>query len=362
MDLDARIYIAGHKGLVGSAIHKLLKKEGYTNLITRTHEELDLLDPKAVSDFFAQERPEYVFLAAAFVGGIGANNLYRADFIYKNLGIQQNIIGESFRYGVKKLLFLGSTCIYPREAPQPIKEEYLLSAPLEYTNEPYAIAKIAGLKMCESFNIQYGCEYIAVMPTNLYGEGDNFHLENSHVLPALIRKIHLAYLLHKKDAKSIIQDLQRRPIRNFNPLQQYTLETLKELLDFYGIKDNKVELWGTGTPLRDFLWSDDLAEAVLFVMNNVSVQDLLPKERSVPIRHCHLNIATGKEYSIAQIASLIAETVGFDGEISFDGKYPDGTPRKLVDTSRINKLGWKYKTSLEAGIPKLYQWYLQNNK
>lgn len=357
MEQDARIYIAGHTGLVGSAIYRLLKKKGYTHLITRSHKELDLLDSVAVRCFFERERPEYVFLAAAFVGGIGANSRYRADFIYNNLGIQQNVIGESFRHGVKKLLFLGSTCIYPKESPQPIKEEYLLTDSLEYTNEPYAIAKIAGLKMCESFNLQYGCNYIAIMPTNLYGEGDNFHLENSHVLPAIMRKIYLAHLLHNGEIDTLRKDLTYRPVSDFKVTPKTSIEDCVQLLSPFGIAPNRVELWGTGQALRDFMWSDDLAEASLFVMNEVSFKDLVPKDVSEPVRNCHINVATGVEYSIRDIAHIIAETIGFKGSILFDGIHPDGTLRKSVDTSRLNSLGWSYKTRLEDGIPLLYNWY-----
>ncbi|MBB6275305.1 GDP-L-fucose synthase family protein [Porphyromonas circumdentaria] len=357
MNLDARIYIAGHTGLVGGAIYRLLKKRGYTHLITRTHGELDLLDALAVRCFFEEERPEYVFLAAAFVGGIGANNRYRADFIYNNLGIQQNVIGESYRYGVKKLLFLGSTCIYPREAPQPIKEEYLLTDSLEYTNEPYAIAKIAGLKMCESFNIQHGCNYIAIMPTNLYGRGDNFDLENSHVLPAIMRKIYLAHLLYKKDIESLQKDLNNRPVSGFCKGKSYSIEDFEKILSLFGIGPNKVVLWGTGKPLRDFMWSEDLAEASLFIMDKISFQDLIPKNSSGIIRNTHINVATGVEYSIRDIAQIIANTIGFTGIIQFDSIHPDGTLRKLVDTTRINNFGWSYKTSLQEGIPQLYKWY-----
>ena len=270
---NAKIYIAGHRGLVGSAIWKNLQEKGYTNLVGRTHKELDLLDGVAVRRFFDEEQPEYVFLAAAFVGGIMANSIYRADFIYKNLQIQQNVIGESFRHNVKKLLFLGSTCIYPRDAEQPMKEDVLLTSPLEYTNEPYAIAKIAGLKMCESFNLQYGTNYIAVMPTNLYGPNDNLDLERSHVLPAMIRKIHLAHCLQQGDWDAVRRDMNLRPVEGINGSNSNG--EILDILAKYGISEEEVRLWGTGTPLREFLWSEEMADASVFVMEHVDFKDTI---------------------------------------------------------------------------------------
>ena len=287
LDKNAKIYVAGHRGLVGSAIWKNLQDKGYTNLIGKTHKELDLLDAVSVRKFFHEEQPEYVFLAAAFVGGIMANSIYRADFIYKNLQIQQNVIGESFRHNVKKLLFLGSTCIYPRDAEQPMKEEVLLTSPLEYTNEPYAIAKIAGLKMCESFNLQYGTNYIAVMPTNLYGPNDNFDLERSHVLPAMIRKIHLAHCLKQGDWDAICKDLNQRPVEGIDG--NSSKEDILAILAKYGISNSEVKLWGTGTPLREFLWSEEMADASIFVMEHVDFKDTY-KQGDKDIRNCHINM------------------------------------------------------------------------
>lgn len=305
MKMDSKIYVAGHRGLVGSAILRTLEREGYTNLIYKTSSELDLRDPIQVNAFFQQEKIEYVFLAAAKVGGIVANNEYPADFIRDNLMIQTNVIDAAYRSNVTKLLFLGSTCIYPKMAPQPLKEEYLLTGELEPTNEPYAIAKIAGIKMCESYNRQYGTKYISAMPTNLYGENDNFDLHTSHVLPALIRKFHEA-------------------------------------------KENNaafVEVWGTGTPKREFLYSDDLADACLFLMNNYEGNEIV-------------NVGFGEDIAIKDLAQAIKTVVGYEGEIKFDTTKPDGTPRKLVDVTKINSLGWKASISLEDGLKKAYQWFL----
>ena len=307
MEKSAKIYVAGHHGLVGSAIWKNLQEKGYTHLIGRSHKELDLLDGVAVKRFFDEEQPEYVILAAAHVGGIMANSIYRADFIYQNLQIQQNVIGESFRHGVKKLLFLGSTCIYPRDARQPMKEDALLTSPLEYTNEPYAIAKIAGLKMCESFNLQYGTNYIAVMPTNLYGPNDNYHPTHSHVVPALIRRFH--------EAKE-----QNMP---------------------------SVTCWGDGSPLREFLYVDDLANLCVFLMNNYSGNETV-------------NAGTGKELTIKELTELVAKVVGYTGEIKWDTTKPNGTPRKLLDVSKATNLGWTYKTELEDGLRLSYEDFLNN--
>ena len=356
MEKNAKIYIAGHRGLVGSAIWKNLQDKGYTNLIGRTHKELDLLDGMAVRKFFDEEQPEYVFLAAAFVGGIMANSIYRADFIYKNLQIQQNIIGESFRHNVKKLLFLGSTCIYPRDAEQPMKEDVLLTSPLEYTNEPYAIAKIAGLKMCESFNLQYGTNYIAVMPTNLYGPNDNFDLERSHVLPAMIRKIHLAHCLKEGNWEAVRKDMNQRPVEGVNG--DSSKEDILAILKKYGISETEVTLWGTGTPLREFLWSEEKADASVFVMEHVDFKDTY-KEGSKDIRNCHINIGTGKEITIRQLAERIVETVGYQGKLTFDSSKPDGTMRKLTDPSKLHALGWHHKIEIEEGVQRMYEWYLK---
>ena len=315
-----------------------------------------MLDGVAVRRFFDEEQPEYVFLAAAFVGGIMANSIYRADFIYKNLQIQQNVIGESFRHNVKKLLFLGSTCIYPRDAGQPMKEEVLLTSPLEYTNEPYAIAKIAGLKMCESFNLQYGTNYIAVMPTNLYGPNDNFDLERSHVLPAMIRKIHLAHCLKEGDWEAVRKDMNRRPVEGING--DSPKEDILNILRKYGISDTEVTLWGTGTPLREFLWSEEMADASVFVMEHVDFKDTY-KEGDKDIRNCHINIGTGKEITIRQLAERIVETVGYQGKLTFDSSKPDGTLRKLTDPSKLHSLGWHHQIEIEEGVRKMYEWYLK---
>ncbi|EKU92017.1 GDP-L-fucose synthase family protein [Bacteroides oleiciplenus] len=355
MDKNAKIFVAGHRGLVGSAIWKNLQDKGYTNLVGKTHKELDLLDAVAVRKFFDDEQPEYVFLAAAFVGGIMANSIYRADFIYKNLQIQQNVIGESFRHNVKKLLFLGSTCIYPRDAEQPMKEEVLLTSPLEYTNEPYAIAKIAGLKMCESFNLQYGTNYIAVMPTNLYGPNDNFDLERSHVLPAMIRKIHLAHCLKQGDWDAIRKDLNQRPVEGIDG--NSSQEDILTILAKYGISNTGVKLWGTGTPLREFLWSEEMADASVFVMEHVDFKDTY-KQGDKDIRNCHINIGTGKEISIRELAELIVATVGYQGQLTFDSTKPDGTMRKLTDPSKLHSLGWHHQVEIEEGVQRMYGWYL----
>lgn len=355
MEKNSRIYVAGHRGLVGSAIWKGLQEKGYANLIGRTHAELDLTDGAAVGRFFEEAKPEYVFLAAARVGGILANNTYRADFIFQNLQIQQHVIGESFRHQVKKLLFLGSTCIYPREAPQPMREEYLLTSPLEYTNEPYAIAKIAGLKLCESFNIQYGTNFLAVMPTNLYGPNDNFDLEKSHVLPAMIRKIYLAHCLAGENWDAVRQDLHRRPVEGTDGHE--SREEILRLLAKYGITPGRVELWGTGTPLREFLWSEEMADACIHIMEQVDFSQLLPQEGD-EIRNCHINIGTGHEITIAGLAGLIAEAVGYRGEIAFNPEKPDGTPRKLTDVTKLHSLGWHHRVEIDEGVRRLVAWYL----
>ncbi|MDO5665367.1 MAG: GDP-L-fucose synthase [Bacteroidia bacterium] len=355
MNKSSKIYIAGHRGLVGSAIWNNLQNRGYTNLIGKTHKELDLMDGKAVARFFEEEKPEYVFLAAAHVGGIIANNTYRADFIYNNLQIQNNVIGESWRNNVKKLLFLGSTCIYPKEAPQPMREDSLLTAPLEYTNEPYAIAKIAGLKMCESFNIQYGTNFIAVMPTNLYGPNDNFDLEKSHVLPAMTRKIHLGKCLMDNNWEAIRKDLNDRPIENISG--KNSQEEISVILKKYGIHTGKIELWGTGKPMREFLWSEEMADACVFIMENVNFNDLQGNKKEV--RNCHINIGTGREISIRDLAYLIKNTIGYAGDITFDTSKPDGTMRKLTDVSKLNNLGWRHKIEIDEGVKRMYNWYLQ---
>lgn len=356
MNKDSKIYIAGHRGLVGSAIWNNLKNKGYTNLIGKSHAELDLTDGTAVKNFFDKEQPEYVVLAAAHVGGIMANNIYRADFIYDNLQIQQNVIGESFRHEVNKLLFLGSTCIYPREAPQPIKEDALLTSPLEYTNEPYAIAKIAGLKMCESFNLQYGTNYIAVMPTNLYGPNDNFDLEKSHVLPAMIRKIYLSKVLMEQNWSAIRKDLNRRPVEKING--NNTQQEITDMLNKYGIFDNHLVLWGTGKPLREFLWSEDMADASVYIMENINFSDL--RGNATEVRNCHINIGSGKEITIGGLASLIRETVDYYGNILWDSSKPDGTIRKLTDVSKLHSLGWKHSMEIENGVKTLLKWYIEN--
>ena len=365
-----KIFVAGHHGLVGSAIWNNLKSRGYTNLVGRTHQELDLMDPVAVRQFFDEEQPEAVVLAAAHVGGIMANLQYRADFIYQNLQIQQNVIGESWRHGVKKLLFLGSTCIYPREAPQPMPEDCLLTSPLEYTNEPYAIAKIAGLKMCESFNIQYGTNYIAVMPTNLYGPNDNFHLENSHVLPAMIRKIHLAKCLGEGDWEAVRKDVNLRPVslregdRVVRVDGESTEQDILRVLLHYGIEPNAVTLWGTGSPMREFLWSEEMADASVHVLLNVDFKDTYDAnvknaDGITEIRNCHINVGTGKEISIRQLAELIRKEIGFEGEIRWDATKPDGTLKKLTDVKKLHSLGWHHKIEIDEGVHRLYEWYKQ---
>lgn len=357
MEKSAKIYVAGHHGLVGSAIWNNLKQKGYTNLVGRSHKELDLLDGAAVKQFFDEEQPEYVILAAAHVGGIMANSIYRADFIYRNLQIQQNVIGESFRHHVKKLLFLGSTCIYPRDAEQPMREEVLLTSPLEYTNEPYAIAKIAGLKMCESFNLQYGTNYIAVMPTNLYGPNDNFHLERSHVLPAMVRKIHLGKCLIEGNWDAVRRDLALRPVEGVGG--DASQEEITGILAKYGIHPDRVELWGTGKPLREFLWSEEMADACVYIMERVDFKDTF-QEGDKEIRNCHINIGTGKELTIAELAQLIVKETGYTGQVVFNPEKPDGTMRKLTDVNKLHNLGWHHKIEIDEGVHRMYRWYLEN--
>lgn len=342
MNKNSKIYIAGHRGLVGSAIVKNLHEKGYTNLVYKTHKELDLISQNDVEEFFRIEKPEYVILAAAKVGGIIANNTYRADFIYENLQIQNNVIHNAYKYEVKKLLFLGSTCIYPKQAPQPMSEDCLLTSPLEYTNEPYAIAKIAGIKMCESYNLQYGTNFISVMPTNLYGPNDNFDLEKSHVLPALIRKIYLAKLLYENDIEKILSNLNVESI-----------ESAQLILKQYGINKNKVEIWGSGKPRREFLYSEDMADACVYLLENKDFNDILEDDKN-EIRNTHINIGTGTDISIMELAYLIKEIVGYKGEFFFNHTKPDGTMKKLTDTAKLTELGWKYKTNLEDGIKNVY--------
>jgi len=359
MEKNAKIYIAGHRGLVGSAIWSNLLSRGYENILGKTHKELDLLDSAAVRSFFDAEMPEYVVLAAARVGGIMANNVCRADFIYQNLQIQQNVIGESFNHGVKKLLFLGSTCIYPKNAPQPIKESALLTGELEYTNEPYAIAKIAGLKMCESFNLQYGTNYIAVMPTNLYGPNDNFHLKNSHVIPGIMRKIFLAKCLMEGDFAGIRKDISARNISGVDG--NASDDELVSVLENYGIRNGRVELWGTGNAMREFLWSEDMADACVHILERVDFSDIAASTHSGggEIRNCHINIGAGVELSIKDLSRIISRIVGYKGEIRFDPSKPDGTMRKLTDVSKLHGLGWRHSVEIEDGLTRLYQWYRQ---
>ena len=410
LDKQSKIYVAGHNGLVGSAIWNNLKARGYTNLVGRSHRELDLTDQVAVRKFFDEEQPDAVVLAAAFVGGIMANSLYRADFIMMNMKIQCNVISEAYAHGVKKLLFLGSTCIYPKNAPQPMKEDCLLTSPLEYTNEEYAIAKIAGLKMCESYNLQYGTNYIAVMPTNLYGPNDNFHLENSHVMPAMMRKVYLAKLIHDGEWEKIAIDLNKRPVEgvtgegltntnntnltnkkdssNSSDSCSNKRKEVLSVLSKYGIYDNKVVLWGTGTPLREFLWSEDMADASVHVLLNVNFSDIIGIEKyssvhygastdgavdrnhsagrggAIPslgeIRNCHINVGTGKELTIRELSELVVKAVGFEGTVEFDATKPDGTMRKLIDVSKLHSLGWTHKVEIEDGVARLFAWYKQS--
>ena len=345
---SSKIYLAGHRGLVGSAILENLQEKGYNNIVTRTHKELDLTDQIAVEAFFKQEKPDYVFLAAAKVGGIIANNVYRADFIYENLMIQNNVIHQSYVHNVKKLLFLGSTCIYPKAAEQPMKEASLLTDILEYTNEPYAIAKIAGIKMCESYNIQYNTNFISVMPTNLYGPNDNFDLEKSHVLPALVRKIYLAKLLSESNNEAILKNTKHK-----------TIEEAKTYLKSFGVTKDSVEIWGSGRPRREFLWSKDMADACVFIMENRDFKDMYAHDQN-EIRNTHINIGTGKDISIKELAECIKKIIGFKGSLFFNTEKPDGTLRKLTDVSKLNSLGWKHAMELEDGIKNIFEWYITN--
>jgi len=360
MHLNSKIYIAGHKGLVGSALLKNLQQKGYTNFVLRTLEELDLTDQAAVAAFFAAEKPEYIFLAAAKVGGIMANNIYRGQFIIENLLIQNNIIHNAWVHGAKKLLFLGSSCIYPKNAPQPMHEDYLLTGELEYTNEPYAIAKIAGIKVCESYNLQYGTNFVSVMPTNLYGPNDNFHLKNSHVLPGMMRKMYLAHCLENNDMAAIRRDFAKLPVAEV-PANASEDIILKFLADQGIHRDQKgkvsLSLWGTGTPLREFLHVSDMADACVYVMENVDFEDLKPTG-SAEIRNTHINIGSGKELTIRQLAELVQKVTGFKGELLFDASKPDGTMRKLLEVSKLEKLGWKSKIELEDGVRAVFEGYL----
>lgn len=368
MQKNSKIYIAGHQGLVGSAILRNLEKKGYTNFVFSPHQKYDLINQQAVENFFAENKPEYVILAAAKVGGIVANNKYRADFIYQNLMIQSNIIHQAYIHNIKKMLILGSSCIYPKFAPQPMKEEHLLTDILEYTNEPYAISKIAGLKMAESYNLQYGTNFLTVMPTNLYGFNDNFDLEKSHVLPAMIRKMHLAKCLENNDIEAIRKDLNKNPIENITGNND--LNEITNIIAKYGItktENVKIELWGSGNPKREFLHSDDLADACVFLMENIDFKDILKKDFQIEnpsfpilskeIRNTHINLGVGEDLSIKELALLIKKIIGFKGEIIWNTKKPDGTPRKLLDVNKLNKLGWKAKISLEEGIKGVYKEY-----
>lgn len=391
MKKDSKIYIAGHNGMVGSAIHRNLLSKGFNNFAFTPFPQFDLTDQKTVAEFFSKEKPEYVILAAAKVGGIIANNTYRAQFIYENLMIQNNIIHQSYVNGVKKLLFLGSSCIYPKNCPQPIKEEYLLTGELEYTNEPYAIAKIAGIKMCESYNIQYGTNFISVMPTNLYGPNDNYNLETSHVLPALIRKIHLGKCLENNDWEAIRKDLKKYPIEGTNDTASES--DILIILSKYGIRYESgsrsevplpgiaangtlhagypvsITLWGTGKPYREFLHVDDLAEACVFLMNNIDFDDLkdfgsspsaLSPQPSAVIKNTHINIGTGNDLTIMELAELIKSIVGFKGLFNWDSSKPDGTFRKLLDVSKLAGLRWKSEISQQEGIGNIYKLYSAN--
>jgi GDP-L-fucose synthase len=367
MQKSSKIYIAGHNGMVGSAIGRNLTTNGYNNLVYTPFPPFDLTNQKTVGEFFEKEKPEYVFLAAAKVGGIMSNNTYRAQFLYENLMIQNNIIHQSYLHGVKKLLFLGSSCIYPGNCPQPIKEEYLLTGELEYTNEPYAIAKISGIKMCESYNVQYKTNFISVMPTNLYGQNDNYNLETSHVLPALIRKMHLGKCLENNDWDMLRRDLKKYPIEGVN-------ETFSELeildkLSKYGVQITQansllaphtshpvsITLWGTGSPYREFLYVDDLADACVFLMQKVDFKDLIAHGGRV--LNTHINIGTGRDLTIKELALLIKGIVGFMGQLKWDNSKPDGTYRKLLDVSKIDRLGWKEKIGLKEGIDIIYRKY-----
>ncbi len=356
MNKQDKIYVAGHTGLVGSAILRKLKKEGYENIVVRTIEELDLRRQQDVEDFFEKERPDYVFLAAAKVGGILANNTYKAEFIYDNMAIALNVIHASYKYGVKKLLNLGSSCIYPKNCPQPMKEEYLLTGPLEPTNEPYAIAKISAIKLCRYYNEQYGTNFISVMPTNLYGPNDNFNLETAHVLPALIRKFHLAKLLVWGDLEAIKQDIQRYPI-GYGLDSRMNINngpTIEELLKTVGITKEAVTVWGSGEVYREFLYVDDFTDACIFLVNNKDTSDMATLSLDY-----FVNIGTGQDIKLKDLFRLVKELIGFSGSIRYDGSKPDGMARKLLDVHKINNMGWKARISLGEGIKRTYDLYLR---
>lgn len=370
MNINSKIYVAGHLGLVGSAITAALKRKGYTNIIGRSFDELDLRRQADTEAFFEQEKPEAVILCAAKVGGIMANNTLRAEFIYENLMIEANVVHAAYKSGVKKLVFLGSSCIYPRDCPQPMKEEHLLTSALEYTNEPYAIAKIAGLKMCEAYNLRYGTDFIAVMPTNLYGPNDNFNLTGGHVMPSLMRRIHLGRLLEEGNMDAIRADLQQRPVDGFigiepeieilNLLKQQGI--LREQSQISNFKSQiSVSVWGTGSPLREFMYSGDMADATIFIMEKVSFRDLVPRG-ATEIRNTHINIGTGEEITIRDLAELLKETTGFGGRLVFDHSKPDGTPRKFLDSTKLHSLGFRHGTSLREGAGKMYEWYLKDKR
>ena len=386
MNKREKILVCGGTGLVGSAIVRKLLEKSYSNIVATYHSkkpniqvtnnqstnikwiQIDLKDKIKTDKLFEKEKPEFVFLAAAKVGGIMANNTYRADFIYENLEIQNSVIYNAYKHNVRKLMFLGSTCIYPKNSPQPIKEKYLLTGELEYTNEPYAMAKIAGIKMCESFDLQYGTNFISVMPTNLYGENDNFDLETSHVLPALIRKIYLGKCLEEDNFEAIREDLNKRPIENIDG--NTGKEEILNILEKYGIKNGQIEIWGSGKPKREFLYSDDMADACVYLMEKVDFEDIVNlyfsknkqitnnQYTNIPITNTHINIGTGKDISIKDLAYLIKDIIGYQGDFYFNTSKPDGTMRKVTDVSKLNSLGWQYKTTLREGIEKVYKWYI----
>jgi GDP-L-fucose synthase len=363
MEKESKIYIAGHLGMVGSAITRNLKSKGFNNIIGKSISELDLINQHSVQAFFESEKPDYVILAAAKVGGIVANNTYRAEFIYQNLQIQNNIIHNAYLSKVKKLLFLGSSCIYPKNAPQPLKEDYLLTSELEYTNEPYAIAKIAGIKLCESYNIQYGTNFISVMPTNLYGSNDNYNLEKSHVLPALIRKMHLGKCIEESNWDAILSDIDRNPIETITKTSNK--EDIIKCLENFGIKTTtashkvsvEIALWGSGTPRREFLHADDMADACVFIMQNLDFKDI--KGDANEIKNTHINIGCGEDLSIEELALMIKEIVGFKGNISWDKTKADGTMQKLLDVTKLHQLNWKHKINLTDGIKEVYMNYIE---
>ena len=373
---SSKIYIAGHNGLVGSALLEKFKNNGYSNLLLRNHKQLDLLIQNEVFDFLKIEKPDYIIIAAAKVGGIVANNKYRAQFIYENLTIMTNLIHGAYLAGIDNILFLGSSCIYPKDSPQPIKESYLLTDTLEYINEPYAISKIAGIKMCESYNTQYGTNYISVMPTNLYGPNDNFDLEKSHVLPALIRKIYLGKCIDEKQWDSIRRDLNQRPIEGVSGEERK--QDILKVLDKYGVKTSEsissVEIWGSGKPQREFLYSEDLADACLYILENINFNDIKSLDEVIktkvvedsPVKsplkfesqNNHINIGTGTDISIKDLAEMIKKIIGFKGKFIYNFSKPDGTLKKVMNIDRLEKLGWKYKIELKEGISKLYNWYV----